>query len=696
MSKVAVKVKVTNTGAAGSKEVVEIYVSAPQAGLDKPYQELAGYGKTDTLAPGGSQVLTISFDTTQLSSYDEASAAYVMDAGDYLVRVGDSSRATEVVAKFRLGQTTVTERVGNELTDQAPASELSSDPADFFTYPGEAHQVQAARVVPLNTRGFTAADHASAFDQDVPVDASSPYYPYDGDLLSSTTAYVDPAQTDWELTGAPYAAKPGETIQAIATNPATTLFDVAKGQASMQAFVAGLSVTQMANIVEGAGLGGSTLSAVGAAGYSTGRYESLGIPQMTMSDGPAGLRITRQINSTPTTYQFATAWPIGTMLAQTWNKDLLHQVGDAIGKEMVEYGATLWLAPGMNIHRDPLNGRNFEYYSEDPLLSGLTAANTTLGIQSNPGVGVTLKHYVANNQETNRNAANSVIGERAAREIYLKGFEIAVKAAQPMAIMTSYNRVNGTYAASNYDMNTDLLRGEWGLKGLVMTDWGGSRDGAPRALYSGNDLIMPGNAPNDVINGIVKVAPPIDVAGMPVYTTTLRSNGQLRYAWQFGGLALSATGVDNVTTTVDDSTDLSQIPVSGNFLADGSFEPLPTYSSVDDAYTRTIALIASSALSSSQRAAITVVDVVHATPGEDTTPVTAYTVVVRGNYPTSYLLRLGDLQRSAMRILNVAMQSAPFDELASIQGVGGISVHPYSQQFRNLDPVVSVAKDKVK
>ena len=696
MSKVSVKVKVTNTGAASGKEVVELFVSAPQTGLDKPYQELAGYGKTDLLGPGGSQVLTISFDTTQLSSYDEASAAYVMDAGDYLVRVGDSSRATEVVAKLRLGKTTVTETMHNELTDEAPASVLSSDPADFFTYPGEAHQIQAARVVPLNTKGFTAANHASAFEQDVPVDASSPYFPYDGDLLSSTTAYLDPAQTNWEGTGSPYAAKPGESIQHIATNPATTLYDVSKGQASMEAFVAGLSVTQMANIVEGANLGGSTLSAVGAAGYSTGLYENLGIAQMTMSDGPAGLRITRQINSTPTTYQFATAWPIGTMLAQTWNKDLLQQVGDAIGQEMVEYGATLWLAPGMNIHRDPLNGRNFEYYSEDPLLSGLTAANTTLGIQSNPGVGVTLKHYVANSQETNRNASNSVISERTVREIYLKGFEIAVKAAQPMAIMTSYNKVNGTYAASNYDMNTDLLRGEWGLKGLVMTDWGGSRDGAPRALYSGNDLIMPGRNPNDVINGMLKVAPTIDIAGTPVYTTTLRSNGQLRYTWQFGNLNLSATGIDTVSTTVDETTDLTQTPMSGDFMADGSFVPLAMYSSVNDAYTRTLGLIASNALSATQRAAITIENVQYQTPGDDTTPVVAYTVVVRGNYPASQTLRLGDLQRSAMRVLNVAMQSAPFDELASIQGVGGIAVYPYSQQFHNLDPVVWVAKDKVK
>lgn len=696
MSKVSVRVKVTNTGNASGKEVVEIYFSAPQTGLDKPYQELAGYAKTDLLAPGGSQVMTISFDTSQLSSYDASHADYVMDAGDYLIRVGDSSRSTEVAAKLRLGHTTVTEIVGNELTDEAPPSVLTSDPANFYTYPGEAHQIQAARVVPLHTKGFTPKDDASAFEQDVPVDASSPYYPYDGSLMSSTTAYIDPAQTNWEGTGAPYAARLGESIQDVSTNPATTLYDVAKGDASMQSFVAGLNVTQLANIVEGAGLGGSTLSAVGAAGYSTGIYEDLGIAQMTMSDGPAGLRITQHFTSDGTDYyQFATAWPIGTMLAQTWNRDLLRQVGDAIGQEMVEYGATLWLAPGMNIHRDPLNGRNFEYYSEDPLIAGLTAANTALGVQSNPGVGVTLKHYVANNQETSRNSSNSVMSERTAREIYLKGFEIAVKAAQPMAIMTSYNKVNGTYAASNYDMNTDLLRGEWGFHGLVMTDWGGSRDGAPRALYSGNDLIMPGNSPTDVIDAMKRVPPTIDVNGLTAYTTRER-RGSLRYTWQFGNFDLSATGGETISTTVDDTTDLTQTPLSGDTT--NGFVPLDPYLTVDNAYQSVMSFLdpSNNALSSSQKAAISVENVVHQVAGDDTSPVTSYTVVMTGDYPANFTLRLGDLQRSAMRVLNIDMQSAPFGELASIRGESGISVHPYSQQFANLDPVVWVSKDKVK
>jgi beta-glucosidase-like glycosyl hydrolase len=695
MDTVAVKAKVTNRGRYSGKEVVEVYFSAPQTGLDKPYQELAAYGKTDVLAPGASQTLTISFETTQMSSYDTSQAAYVMDAGDYLIRVGDSSRSTHVEARVRLDDTLVTEKVNHELDDQAPPSELTSNPADFYTYPGEAKEARTALVDPLHTKGFTAADDTSPYEQDVTVDSNSPYYAIDNSPISSTTAYVDPQETNWEGTGSPYQPKTGESVEDVTPVPGATLYDVAKGQVSMKQFVAGLDVTELANIVEGAGSGGSTLSAVGAAGYSTSNYEDLGIPQMTMSDGPAGLRITQEFTSDGTTYyQFATAWPIGTMLAQTWNHDLLTLVGTAIGKEMVEYGATLWLAPGMNIHRDPLNGRNFEYYSEDPLVSGLTAAAEAAGVQSNAGVGVTLKHYVANNQETDRNSSNSVVGERAAREIYLKGFEYAVKAAQPMAIMTSYNRVNGTYASAQYDMNTDLMRGEWGFNGLIMTDWGGSH-GAVNTMYSGNDLIMPGNNPNEILTATTKVEPTIDVAGLPVYTKqtfTFGSFSFTRWTWQLGAFTLAANGGETISTTVDASTDLSQ-PQSGE-ITDEGFVPLDGYGSVDDAYAATTALLEQTGngapFNNQQRAAISITDVEHATPGDDTSPVTAYTVVLTGSYPTSYDMRLGDLQRSAMRILTIAMQSAPFEELAGIQNENGIDVGPYTAQFPDLETFVSV------
>ncbi|WP_426504660.1 glycoside hydrolase family 3 N-terminal domain-containing protein [Dactylosporangium sp. McL0621] len=698
-----VKVTVTNTGNRSGRQVVQVYFSAPQTGLDKPYQELAGYAKTDELPPGASQDLTIAYDTTQMSSYDEARAAYVMDAGDYVVRVGSSSRDTHVAAKLSLSATVVTERVANEAADQKPATELTSSPANFFGYAGEPAELARAPRIGLKASSFHPSDSRSPYEQSVPVPTDSPYYAIDGSPIGATTAYVDPRQSNWEGTGAPYSPKTGERVRAVRPATNATLYDVAKGRVSMEQFVAGLDVTQLANIVEGASAAGTTPTAVGAAGYTTAKYENLGIPGMTASDGPAGLRITQQIPTTPATYQWATAWPIGTMLAQTWDRDLVQRVATAVGQEMVTYGATLWLAPGMNIHRDPLNGRNFEYYSEDPLIAGLTAAATTKGVQSHPGVGVTLKHYAENSQETLRNSSNAVVGERALREIELKGFEYAVRSAQPMAVMTSYNKINGTWASRNYDLVTDILHGEWDFKGLVMTDWGGNH-GATGTMYAGNDLIMPGNNPNEVINASRKVTPTIDVGGLPVYNKTIRvRNGTTTttYSWSLGNLSLTATGGQSVSTTVDEHTDLTRVPLSGttapNAAGQTVFTPNAPFASVQDAYAAVQALLdpASTALTADQKAAITVTGVVHQNPADATSPVTAYTLVLKGNYPASYDMRLGDLQRSATRILNVAMQSLPFQQLAGLQHVRGITVGPYTSQFRHLPSYVTVDKDRV-
>ncbi|MBO1330461.1 glycoside hydrolase family 3 protein [Streptomyces sp. VRA16 Mangrove soil] len=698
---VKVTAKVTNTGKRYSgSEVVQVYVSAPQTGLDKAYQQLAGYVKTDNLAPGASQTVTVSFDTTSLASYDESRAAYVLDAGDYVVRVGNSSRNTHVAARLNLAKRVVTEQNHTELDDQKPASELSSDPADFYSYAGEKKEIAHAKRITLNPKSFRTEDKASPHEQDVAVDSSSPYYALDGAKISSTTAYLDKNQKNWENTGAPYKAKTGEKIEYVKTGSTNTLYDVAQGKVSVEQFVAGLSVTQLATIVEGSGLGGTTPSAVGAAGYTTGAYENLGIPSMALADGPAGLRLTQKIATTPASYQYATAFPIGTLLAQTWDRDLVKKVGTAIGKEMTAYGVQLWLAPGMNIHRDPLNGRNFEYYSEDPLLSGLTAAATTEGVQSNPGAGVTIKHLAGNNQETSRSGGNDVVGERAFREIELKGFEITVKAAQPMAVMSSYNKINNTYASGTYDLLTDLLRGEWGFKGTVMTDWGGAH-GATNTMYSGNDLIEPGGKPSDIVNATIKTAPVVDLNGLPAYMKTVKTTGNPSYTFQLGALTLAAGGTATVSTTVDSKTDLSKTPLSGTTTVDAinnqTYTANAKFTSVDDAYRSVQTLLASTALTAAQKAAITVSDVQYATPGDAATPVVGYKVSLAGSYPadTSYTMRLGDLQRSAIRILTTASKSSSFQQLATKQKVKGISVGSYTEQFKNLDPVVQSSKNRV-
>lgn len=711
MGTVTVKARVTNTGKVPGKEVVQVYFSAPKAGLDKPYQELAGYAKTDLLSPGASQTLTIAFKTTEMSSYDESRAAYVMAAGDYLIRVGNSSRSTAVEARVRLDRTLVTERVSPQLDDDKPTKELHSNPARFFSYRDEAKQIRAAEVVRLHPGRFRAPNNASRLEQSVPVDTSSGYYPLDGAMLSATTAYTTGGR-DWEGTGAPYQAKTGETIKKVRPAPSgTTLFDVAKGKISMERFVAGLSVEQLANIIVGASPG--TDITPGVAGTTTAKYTDLGIPSATLDDGPAGIRILQSFTRDGKTYyQFATAWPIGTLLAQSWDTDLIKTVGQAVATEMIEFNATIWLAPGMNIRRDPLNGRNFEYFSEDPLVTGLSATSIVEGVQSRPGLGVTVKHFAANQQEMERQRTDSVISQRALREIYLKGFEIAVKSAQPMAVMTAYNLLNGTATSGSYDLTEDVLRGEWGYRGVVMTDWGANYR-AKQTVYSGNDMIMPGNTPGQITGAAITTTDPtFDLAGLPVYNYVQRSsvgNPIGAHLWKWGTFVAGPGGSKSYSVTVDETTDLTKTPQSGtcstniNMECNELTQPLAAWGTVDDAYkwvtqqldpTHPVDPITIGWLTDQQRAGITVKVNSRETPGDETSPVTSYTVTITGEHG---MMRLGDLQRNVSKILTVLTRTREFAKLAESQHVQGIKVRPYGDLFlRDLTTYLTVDRSPVR
>jgi len=267
---------------------------------------------------------------------------------------------------------------------------------------------------------------------------------------------------------------------------------------NIKEIVAAMTLEEKAKLVVGTGMrfggngpviGDADGRVPGAAGNSIS-IARLGIPGTVMADGPAGIRIEPFRKKDSTRSYYATAWPVGSLLASSWDTTLIKNVGIAFGNEIKEYGVDIILAPGMNIHRDPLCGRNFEYFSEDPLVTGQMAAAIINGIQSN-GVGVSVKHFAVNNQESNRNHVNAIVSERALREIYLKGFEIAVKQSHPLTVMSSYNKINGTYTSESYDLLTTILKKEWGFGGLVMTDWFGGKDPVAQ-MKAGNDLLMPG------------------------------------------------------------------------------------------------------------------------------------------------------------------------------------------------------------
>lgn len=462
------RIAVSNIGDFAGKEVVQIYVSAPQGKLGRPHKELVAFAKTALLQPGQSQQLEFSVPIARLAAYDDGGvtgekSCYVLEEGTYLFCVGNNVRDAKAVpvdgrTGYQVDHLTVVERL-----------EEAMAPTESFRRmkPGKAKENEDGSVVyeltyePVPTRTI---DLAKRIQNRLP-----------------------------------------QTITQTG-NQGIVLQDVADGKATLEQFVAQLSNQELATLVRGEGMSSpkvtpGTASAFGGLGDSLYDY---GIPVGCAADGPSGIRMESGLK--------ATQLPIGTLLACTWDIPMVEDLYVMEGRELLGNEIDTLLGPGMNIHRNPLNGRNFEYFSEDPYVTGTMASAQTRGIRKGGSSG-TIKHFAVNSQEKRRFMVDSVVSERALREIYLKGFEMAVKEGEASSIMTSYNLINGYHAASNYDLTTTILRGEWGYKGMVMTDWWacmndpvekgtGTRQNTSAMIRCQNDIYMVVNNNGGEINSL--------------------------------------------------------------------------------------------------------------------------------------------------------------------------------------------------
>ena len=482
-NKVVINCLVENTGQQfAGKETVQLYLAKPETAYNRTKHRLIAFGKTILLTPGQSQQLDVSFSIENLAVYDDINQAWVIEKGTYYLSVGTSISDINRVAALHVDKDVIVK------------------------------------------------DTVAVLDEVEFDELSAPIYDYSKEEKAVETLFLDTSHVQRQ------ALKKQEKIQfTTEKSHVIRIEDVQAGQATLLELVSQLTISEMAQLCVGVEdpnaksfVGIASAEIPGAAGDTTSALEeSRGVGHVIFADGPVGLRLTPQFSvesdgtlkniylglqdtadqDGTTYYQICTALPMATSLASTWNTELMKVYAEIVRLEMEEFGVDFWLAPAMNLHRNPLCGRNFEYYSEDPLISGLFAASFTQQIQFTGQQSVVVKHFVANNQEDNRLFNNSVLSETTLRELYLKGFEIAVKESKPLGMMASYNLVNGIHVANHRSLLQDILRDEFGFQGLVITDWLATQDvkiffgieetkypesSSKECITAGTDIQMPG------------------------------------------------------------------------------------------------------------------------------------------------------------------------------------------------------------
>lgn len=449
---ICILAKAANIGEMPGREVVQIYFSAPQGKLGKPAKALAAYQKTKMLEPGEEQIFHLCFPVSQMASYDDlgkvCASAYILEPGEYKFYVGNSIRHVEKLDfSYFVEEMTVTSQLSRKGAPCQLSKRMRAD-GSFEELPLMERQEEAG----LERQKKDTLEGIMPAVRELERRIREERKPEDGGIYC--------------------------------------LEDVAKGKVSLEKFMEQLSQDDMICL-----LGGQPNVGV-ANTYGMGNLPVYGVPNVMTADGPAGLRINPQCGVT------TTAWPCATLLACSWDDELVEKVGAAGAKEVKENNIGIWLTPAVNIHRSPLCGRNFEYYSEDPLVAGKIGAAMVRGIQSQH-VGASVKHFACNNKETNRKSSDSRVSERALREIYLKAFEIIVKESQPYTLMSSYNLVNGVQASENKELLTGILRDEWGYEGIVTTDWWTCGEHY-REAKAGNDIKMATGYPERVKEALEK------------------------------------------------------------------------------------------------------------------------------------------------------------------------------------------------
>lgn len=642
--KITLEVKVTNTGDKFSgKEVVQVYYEAPQGALGQPARQLCAYEKTENLAPGQSQTLKITFDINGIASYDDSGvtgnkSCYVLEAGDYNFYVGNSVKNNKLAYTYKVEELKVTE----QLSEAA----CPNDENLTLIKPGKRKEDGTYEITYVPSQKPTV-DMAKRIEDNLP--------------------------KDMKITG----------------DVGITLQDVKAGKNTIEEFVAQLTVAELAQIVRGEGMSNPrvTKGTASAFGGLSDTLFAYGIPAACCADGPSGLRMEGK----------ATQLPIGTALSASWNPKLVRELYTMEGQELYGNQVDTLLGPGVNIHRHPLNGRNFEYYSEDPLVAGLTGGNEALGVQSNKGVGVTFKHFAGNDQENSRNSQNDVVSERAFREIYLKQFETAVKMSNPMGMMSTYGIVNSVPTANDYELLENILRTEWGFEGIVMTDWGGSGGMSDsQAMHSGNDLIMPGNSVTDNLIAYIGDVEPTIVRGDDGIATEGGFPSTVAHSMTFGtwiwnsvstdwgDYKLDANGTAYEVVATEDSFNNTEIPK----LVDNEIETVTVKEMIES-----LAEEGTASYETNDDGTVTITYMLSQASMDDGThyaedykdhAIAVGTNMLGGeDYNT---LSLADLQKASINMLNVLMKTTQFEELT------GVEVGSYTAAIGDTETFVSVEK----